>query len=226
MRILALKGRVWKIVHYDVGIHAVPFDQPFSLRTVHAVLRRGSNSLVDQAIRRRQPDLAAPGPHSDHFSEPEPPEAFGKSLAIGGRPLVAQHHNIAAECFLHVPVRLAGARLPEHPRLAHQLAQNPTVDVAAAVVANVHYQSLPVVHGRVVFHPGVDVVWSHSAKVDVADLPFGGFLHFEAARVFPFVIAKVLFHLQVDRLHYDIPRLGLVFRLKPNQHLPAGLVAK
>ena len=84
--------------------------------------------------------------------------------------LVAQHHHVAAEGVLHVPGRLADARLPVEPRLAQQPAEDPAVDVAAAVVAHVDDEPLAVEHRVELARPLGDVVAAHRAQVHVADL--------------------------------------------------------
>ena len=102
---------------------------------------------VHQEVGRREPDLAAPGARADDLAQAEPLEALGERLAVGGGAFVAQHHHVAAERVLHVPVRVADPVLPVEPGLAEQPAEDPAVDVAAAVVAHVDDQALAIEDG-------------------------------------------------------------------------------
>ena len=65
------------------------FDQPLAFRSEHADFPGGGNAAVRLEIIAAQPHLAAPGAHADELAQLEAPEAFGESLAVGGRFLVA-----------------------------------------------------------------------------------------------------------------------------------------
>ena len=123
-----------------------PFDEPVAVRTEDAGFSRGRDAAIDEEVARRQPDLAAPGARADDLAEPEPPETFGEGLAVRRGVLVAQHHDVPAEGVLHVPRRMADARLPVEPGLAQQLLEDPAVDVAAAVVPHVDDQAVAIEH--------------------------------------------------------------------------------
>src|SRR5262245_42507069 len=110
-----------EIVHDDVRLDAVAFNQPFAFGPVDAVFGGGGDAFVHEPIVERKPDFAAPSAGSDYFAEAETFEAFGEGFAVGTGAFVAQHDDMAAEGVLHVPVGIASAALPIEPSLAHQL---------------------------------------------------------------------------------------------------------
>src|SRR5438477_13148142 len=131
---------------------------------------------------------------------------------------------MATERVLHIPGRVAGARLPVEPRLPHQPLEEPAVDVAAVVVPNVDDQSIAV-EGRIeVARPLSDVVSAHGAEVHVADvavlLPDG-----EAARVLPLRVAKTLLALLRDGRDHDLARCARL-RLHAQQDLAVRLITE
>ena len=64
---------------------------------------------------------------------------------------------MTAEGVLHVPGRIADARLPVEPRLAQQLSEQPRIDVAPIVVADVDDEPLAVEDRVELARPLVDV---------------------------------------------------------------------
>ena len=81
--------------------------------------------------------------------------------------------------------------LPVEPGLAHELLEDPGVDVAAAVVADVDDQALAVEDRIEVLDPLRVVVAAHGPQVDVADLALAGLLDLEPAGVLPLGVAEV-----------------------------------
>src|SRR5579885_616342 len=69
LRVLAPEGGVRQVIHYDVRIDAVAFDEPLTFRSVHAHFGSGRDALVRQGISHRKPDLAAPGACTNHLSQ-------------------------------------------------------------------------------------------------------------------------------------------------------------
>ena len=88
---------------------------------------------------------------------------------------------------------VADARLPEEPGLAQQLFEDPAVDVAAAIVADVDDQALAREDRVELALPLGDVAAAHRPQVDVADLALAGFLHGLTACELPFVVAEIVF---------------------------------
>src|SRR5207249_12247150 len=128
---------------------------------------------------------AAPGAGPDHLAETEAPEALGEGFPIGPGAGVAEHDQMPPEGALHVPDRVAHARLPVEPRLAQQLLQEPGVDVAAAVVANVDHETLAVEDGIELPRPLRDVLGPHGPQVHVPDLSLAQAVHLEPSCVLP-----------------------------------------
>src|SRR5579884_29611 len=89
LRVFSLEGSVRQIVHHDIRIHTVSFDEPFALWPMYAEFRGGSDPAIYQKIVRREPDFAAPRAHSNYFPETQAMESFGEGFAIGGGQLVA-----------------------------------------------------------------------------------------------------------------------------------------
>ena len=124
LRVLAIERRVRQVVDDDVGIDAVPARSAISPRahtrrvSAAAAMPPIDEPVVASSARSRRPRCAcrspcrAPGGGS-----------LRRTLRRPSRLLVHQHDHVAAECVLHVPVRLPGARLPVHPRLAQQLSR-------------------------------------------------------------------------------------------------------
>src|SRR5579863_6881444 len=110
--VLAQGGCVRQVVHDNIRIHAVTFDEPGLLRAVNPDFSGTGDSAVCQEIAEAQPNLAAPGARPDYFTETQAAKPFRKRLAIGAGPFVAQHHDMTAKRLLHIPKRLAYARLP------------------------------------------------------------------------------------------------------------------
>ena len=63
------EGSVRQVIHDNVRIDPVSFDQPFALRPVHTEFRGGGDSLVRQSIAGGKPDFAAPRASADNFSD-------------------------------------------------------------------------------------------------------------------------------------------------------------
>src|SRR5712691_11264997 len=123
--VFAFEGGVGQVVHDNVRVNPVAFDQPLAFRTVNANLGGGSDAFIDEPIARAEPNLTAPGARANDFAKTETLETFGEGLAIGTGEFIAEHDQMAAEGILHVPGRIANAGLPIKPGLAHQLFQNP-----------------------------------------------------------------------------------------------------
>src|SRR5229473_2624263 len=168
LRVISLKRSMRKIVHDNIRVHTVPFDEPLPFGPIDSSFRRRSDSAVRQPIARRQPDLASPGAHADHSSQSQPAKALGKRLAVRSRLLVAKHHDVPAISILHVGIGIADARLPPEPRRPQQLPQQPGIDVAALIVAHVNDQALAVEHRVKLPRPLLDVPGSHRAQMNVS----------------------------------------------------------
>src|SRR5258708_38549238 len=95
---------------------------------------------------------------------------------------VEKDDHVSTEGVLHVPVRLADARLPIHPRFSQQLAQNPAIDVAAPVMTDVDDETLTVEDGIVFFFPLIDIVGAHGSQMHVPNLARAGLLYRLPAR--------------------------------------------
>src|SRR5665647_1748749 len=189
--VLAVERGVRQIVDDDVRVDAVPLDEPLTLGPINARFRRRGDAAVDEDVRRAEPDLAAPGPCPDDLAQAEAPEAFAKGLAVRSRALVAQDDHVPAESVLHVPGRLADPVLPVEPGFAHELLEDPGIDVAAVVVADVDDQTLAVEDGIEVLDPLRVIGVAHGPQVDIADVALPGLLDLETAGVFPLSVAEV-----------------------------------
>jgi len=111
------------------------------------------------------------------------------------------------------------------PSAAEKLAENPGVDVAAAVVAHVDDQTLTIKNGVELAHPVVDVVGAHFAEVDVTDAVLRVGVNLEAPRVFPLGVAEVGLVVFGDGGNEDFANLSCrVFHLEHD--LVAGLAAQ
>src|SRR5437868_15385028 len=99
-----------RIVDYDVRIHTMLLDQPFTIRE-HANLRRRRNTTIRQRIRRAQPDLTAPRPHTINLTQTQTTEPFRERLAVTARILVDDRSHRTVERELHVRIRLTNPRL-------------------------------------------------------------------------------------------------------------------
>ena len=93
-----------QVVDLDVRNDADLLDEPFPFGAIHAGTGRSGEAVVRQAIVRTQPDLASPGACPDHFAKSQPPEPLGEGFAVRGGVLIAEHHHVAAEGILHVPL--------------------------------------------------------------------------------------------------------------------------
>src|SRR5690348_8256307 len=122
---MAFECSVRQIVHHDVRVHAVAFNQPLALGRIYSELRGSSNSVVHYRIIRREPNFAAPGPHADNFAEAETLESFGERFAVGSGVLIAEHDDVPAKSVLHIPARISYARLPVKPNSAKKLSEQP-----------------------------------------------------------------------------------------------------
>src|SRR4030095_12015758 len=167
--IAAIEGFVRKIVDNDVRVHTVAFDQPGTFRTIDSDFRGGSHAAVYEPPLGREPDFSAPGASANELAQPKPATTFGERLAIAGGAFIAEHDQVAAKGILHVPGRLAHARLPIKPRLAPQLAQNPRVNVASIVVTNINDESLSVKDREKIPRPLRDVTGTHRPKMDISN---------------------------------------------------------
>src|SRR5262249_11040006 len=161
LRVLAGEGRMRQVIHDEVRVDPMAFDQPGALRPVDADLASRRNAAVRQPVPGAEPDLSTPGSSADHLAKAKTAKAFAEGLAVRCSPLVAEHYEVTAKCLLHVPKWLTGARLPVHPRFAHELSENPAIDIAAPIVANVDDQARAVEHRRILFDPLADVTRPH-----------------------------------------------------------------
>src|SRR5579885_881027 len=82
LRVFALEGSMRQIVHDDIRIHAVSFDEPFALGPIYAEFGGGSDPAIYQKIVRREPAFAAPRAHSNYLPETQAMESFGEGFAI------------------------------------------------------------------------------------------------------------------------------------------------
>src|SRR5215510_15508058 len=85
LRVMSIEGRIRQIVHDYIRIDTVTLDKPLPLWRVYADLRSRSDTSVRQLIRRRQPNLTAPGPVTNDFSKAQHSEALRKALAVARR---------------------------------------------------------------------------------------------------------------------------------------------
>src|SRR5204862_1393751 len=120
----------------------VALDQPLAFRTVNADFRGSRNAEVDEKIRGGQPNLAAPGPFADDLAEAKPFETFREGFPIGAGKLITKDHQVATKGVLHIPRRRTDARLPVKPGFAQKSLQDPAVDVASAIMADIDDESL------------------------------------------------------------------------------------
>src|SRR5262245_12467946 len=165
-----------EVVDDDVGGDTVLFDQPCSFGAVDTCHRGARDTAVTETVLGIEPDLTAPGAHTDDLAKPQTPKSFRKCLAIGVRVLVYVYADMPAESVRLIPVRLTATVLPVHPILAQQSAQNEAVNVATAIVAHDDNQSLPIEDRIEITIPGSKVVGTHGPQVNVADLVAGHLL--------------------------------------------------
>ena len=96
-------------------------------------------------------------------------------------------------------VGLADARLPVEPGLSQQLFEDPAVDIAAVVVADVDDQSFAIEDRIELTLPLRHVVAPHRAQVHVSDLASSCLFDGEPSGVLPFVVS-----------HVDVSRVRLI----------------
>ena len=124
------------------------------------------------------------------LADAQAPEAFGESFTVRRGLFVHQHDRMAAECVLHVRVRLACARLPVHPWLSQQSRENEAVDVAAAIVARIDDQALTVEYRIEIAEPRCDIARRHGAKMNIADPVLRQLVRSLTARKFPVAVTQ------------------------------------
>src|SRR5262245_54982424 len=107
-----------EVVDDNVGVDTVLLDQPFAFGAVDTVHGGAPNTTVAETVSGIEPDLPTPGAHTDDLAKTQAPQSFRERFAVGVRVRVHEHHHVAAEGILHVPVWLPGAVLPVHPILA------------------------------------------------------------------------------------------------------------
>src|SRR2546423_11815731 len=116
------------------------------------------------------------------------------------------------------------ARLPPEPGAPHELAEDPRIDVAAAVAAQVDHEAVAVEDRIVVALPGGDVGRSHRAQVHVADATGAQRVDTQAARVLPLGVAQVGFAGGGNGRHDDAAWLA-AGAADTQPHLASGLAA-
>ncbi len=89
--------RVRQVVHDDVRVNPVTFDQPFAFRSINAMFCCRRDSFIHQPIVERKPDFAAPGASADDLAQTQPFEALGKCLPIGAGVFVARRRYAARQ---------------------------------------------------------------------------------------------------------------------------------
>ena len=86
------------IVHHDVRINSVTFDDPlFAVLGVKRELRFEELSAVDKRQRFANASYAAPGPFADEFAESKRFKSVRENVAIGGGELVDQCYHRTGE---------------------------------------------------------------------------------------------------------------------------------
>src|SRR6185295_16792973 len=97
-------------------LKALTFDHPLAIRREDAEFGCGSNAAIDQHVAGRKPDLATPRARADGLAKSQALETFAECLTIRCGEFIAENHQVAAECVLHVPVGAAADALrPVHP---------------------------------------------------------------------------------------------------------------
>ena len=87
-----------RVVHDNVGVHAVPLDEPRALGSIDAEFRPPwAIPRLTKNVAGAQPDLAAPGSGANQLAKTQTAEAFGERLAVRRRELVDEHHDVTAE---------------------------------------------------------------------------------------------------------------------------------
>ena len=82
------------IIDYDIGINAVPFDDPlFAVFGINRELRFEELSAVDKWQRLANASYSAPGAFADEFAESERFEAIRENIAIGGGEFIDQCYH-------------------------------------------------------------------------------------------------------------------------------------
>ncbi len=119
-------------------------------------------------------------------------EALAEGFAVRGGFLIAKDDDVAAEGILHIPAWIADARLPVEPGFAQQIAEEPRVDIAAVIMANVDDEALAIEDGVKIARPLIDVAGPHGLQVDIADVAVGVCVDLSAARVLPLGVAHAV----------------------------------
>src|ERR1700722_9510427 len=113
--------------------------------------------MIREKVAEGEPDFATPGARADNFAEIQAADAFAEGFPVRGGVLVAKNDDVAAKRVLHVPDGIPDARLPVKPGLAEKFGENPGIDIAAVVVADIDDQALAVKHGIKITGPFGDV---------------------------------------------------------------------
>src|SRR6187431_2617715 len=69
LRVTALEGPVREVVHDNVRINAVTFDEPLSIRTVDTHLGSCGHAAIHEPALCAQPNLTAPRAGADDLTE-------------------------------------------------------------------------------------------------------------------------------------------------------------
>src|SRR4029078_10438452 len=113
---------------------------------------------------------------------------------------------MSAEGILHVPGRAANSRLPVEPGLPQELFENPAIDVAAVIVANVDDQAVTVEDRVELTLPLRHVARLHRAQMDVAKFALSRLLDRQPPRVLPFVVSDRSLTGEADRCDDHVAR--------------------
>ena len=73
----------------------MPLNDPPVFLRINPHLRSSCDTIVDQPVAGRKPYFTAPGTGSDHFSNIQALDTFGKSFTIGSGVFIAKHHDVA-----------------------------------------------------------------------------------------------------------------------------------
>lgn len=89
LRVFPLKRRMGQVIHDEIRINAMTFDEPLAFRSVHADFSGARHAAVHEPALGGQPDFAAPGARADDFAESESFEALAERFAVAGGFFVA-----------------------------------------------------------------------------------------------------------------------------------------
>src|SRR5689334_22118960 len=81
LRVFPFKSRVRQVIHDNVWIDTVTFDQPLALRPIHTNFRRRRHAAIHQPALCRKPHFPAPRSRADDLTQSKSLEAFAERFA-------------------------------------------------------------------------------------------------------------------------------------------------